>query len=329
MTNNSRRLYNYVIKQKRLILWGVLATLLMSLVELATGAMLKFITNLVDKFSGSLSDGVLKTAKLPIKYNVKNPITHERIEFFNTTLKGSHEIFKGMLYLCGAFLVLYFVFALFNYLRRVYMNAATQLILKDFKSDIYKKLLRLPYGFFQQNKTGDLVSRITYDVTTLNEIIDLLIEVARALIYIVVFIPVMFVMSWQLALFTILYFPIAVVFIEFLTRKIKRVSKHLTDNVGDYTAYLEEKINGIKLVKSFRKEQDEERQFESLITENFKHNLKYIKLKFALNPGSDFLGMIVLSIVYVFYCYKLSNGQADLGDFVFFLYLVNTAYKLV
>ena len=172
MTNNSRRLYNYVIKQKRLILWGVLATLLMSLVELATGAMLKFITNLVDKFSGSLSDGVLKTAKLPIKYNVKNPITHERIEFFNTTLKGSHEIFKGMLYLCGAFLVLYFVFALFNYLRRVYMNAATQLILKDFKSDIYKKLLRLPYGFFQQNKTGDLVSRITYDVTTLNEIID-------------------------------------------------------------------------------------------------------------------------------------------------------------
>lgn len=330
MNSNSKRLFQYIGKQKKLIALGVLATLLMSFIDLFTGSMLKFLTNLIDKFTGSFADGALIDAKLPVKYALKHPITGVNVELFKTTLKGADEIFQGMLFLCLIFVALYFLLSLSNYLRRVFMNAATQRILKDFKADIYQKILKLPFSFFHQNKTGDVVSRITYDVTTLSEIIDLLIEVARASIYLLVFVPVMFVMSWELSLFTILYFPLAVLLIDFITRKIKVVSKKITDNVGDYTAYLEEKINRIKLVKGFRKEKDEFKQFDDLVEDNYRHNLGLIKLKFALNPGSDFLGMIVLSIVYVFYSYKMTNGQGGtLGDIVFFLYLVKTAYKPV
>lgn len=330
MNSNSKRLFQYIVKQKKLISLGVLATLLMSFVELFTGSLLKFLTNLIDKFTGSFAEGVVKNIKLPVKYSIKNPINGEKVDIIKTTLKGNEEIFHGMLYLCLFFVVLYFLLSLFNYLRRVFMNSATQGILKDFKANIYAKILKLPFSFFHQNKTGDVVSRITYDVTTLSEIIDLLIEVARASVYILVFIPVMFIMSWELSLFTILYFPLAVLLIDFITRKIKVVSKKITDNVGDYTAYLEEKINRIKLVKGFGKEKEEYEQFDDLVTENYHHNIRLIKLKFALNPGSDFLGMIVLSIVYIFYSYKLTSGNGGtLGDIVFFLYLVKTAYKPV
>ena len=329
MKSNSKRLFQYIAKQKSLILLGVLATLLMSLVELFTGSMLKFLINLIDKFSGTFAEGLLKNAKLPAKYSIKNPITDKKIEIFNETLKGTDEIFQGMVILCLIFVGLYFLLSLFNYLRRVFMNAATQKILLNFKSDIYSKIVRLPYFFYHKNKTGDVVSRITYDVTTLSEIIDLLIEVARASIYILVFIPVMFFMSWELSLFTILYFPLAILLIDRITKHIKKVSKKITDNVGDYTAFLEEKINRAKLVKSYGKECDEEEAFDDLVKENYRHNLKLIKLKFALNPGSDFLGMIVLSVVYVFYSYKLTEGNGSLGDIVFFLYLVRTAYKPV
>ena len=234
-----------------------------------------------------------------------------------------------MIYLCLIFIGLYFLQALFNYLRRVFMNAATQKILLNFKSDIYSKVVRLPYFFFHKNKTGDVVSRITYDVSTLSEIIDLLIEVARASIYILVFIPVMFFMSWELSLFTILYFPLAILLIDRITKHIKKVSKKITDNVGDYTAFLEEKINRAKLVKSYGKECIEEQTFDTLVQENYRHNLKLIKLKFALNPSSDFMGMIVLSAVYIFYSFKLTHGSGSLGDIVFFLYLIRTAYKPV
>lgn len=329
MQSNSKRLFKYIARQKKLIWLGVLATLLVSLVELFTGSMLKFLIDLIDKFSGTFAEGMLKDAKLPAKFSIKNPITDTKIEIFKETLKGADEIFRGMLVLCLIFVALYFLQALFNYLRRVFMNAATQKILLNFKSEIYSKIVRLPYFFFHKNKTGDVVSRITYDVTTLSEIIDLLIEVARASIYILVFIPVMFLMSWELSLFTILYFPLAVILINLITKHIKKVSKKITDNVGDYTAYLEEKINRIKLVKSFGKQNEEESAFDTLVEENYRHNLKLIKLKFALNPGSDFLGMIVLSVVYIFYSYKLTNGSGSLGDIVFFLYLIKTAYKPV
>lgn len=329
MNSNSKRLFKYIGKQKKLISLGVLATLLMSLVELFNGSLLKFLINLIDKFSGTFADGIVKNAKLPAKFSIKNPITDGKIEIFNQTLKGTDEILKGMLVLCLLFVGLSFLLALFNYLRRVFMNAATQKILLNFKSDIYSKIVRLPYFFFHKNKTGDVVSRITYDVTTLNEIIDLLIEVARALIYILVFIPVMFLMSWELSLFTILYFPLAIILINRITKHIKKVSKKITDNVGDYTAYLEEKINSIKLVKSFGKQREEEQTFNTLVEDNYRFNLRLIKLRFALNPGSDFLGMIVLAVVYVFYSYKLTNGHGSLGDIVFFLYLIRTAYKPV
>lgn len=329
MQSNSKRLFKYIGKQQRLITLGVIATLLMSLVELFTGALLKFLTDVVDKFSGSFAEGLDKTAKLPLKFNIKHPITGEKISLIKRTLKGSDEILDALIIISLVFIGLYFLLALFNYLRRVFMNAATQRILQNFKSDIYTKILKLPYSFFSKNNTGDVVSRITYDVTTLSEIIDLLIEVARAGIYILVFIPVMFSMSWQLSLVTILYFPLSVILIDFVTRKIKTVSKNITDNVGDYTGFLEEKINRFKLIKVFGKEANEAQTFNRLIEENYQHNLKLIRLKFALNPASDLLGMILLTLVYIYYSFKVTHGGTSLGDIVFFVYLVRTAYKPV
>jgi ABC-type multidrug transport system fused ATPase/permease subunit len=327
--SNSRRLFRYIARQKKLIGFGILATLFMSLVDLATGGLLKFLTNQLSKIEGLFTGHGVDVIKFPLKYNIKIPLIDQKINLLNTTLKGSDAIFKALAGLSIVFLTLYLLLALFNYLRRVFMNAATQRILQQFKSDIYNKILRLPYTFFTANKTGDVVSRVTYDVTTLNEIIDLLIEVARASVYVLVFIPVMFYMSWQLSLFTILFFPLSVVFIDFVTRKIKRVSKSITDNVGDYTAFLEERINRFKLIKSFGKESAESQTFTQLVEDNYQYNLRLIKLRYSMNPTNDFLGMILLTVVYLFYSYKLTHGATSLGDIVFFLFLVKTAFKPV
>jgi len=327
MNNNSKRLFKYILKQKKKILLGVLATLLMSIIELLTGSMLKFLTDLIDSFSGSFVEKITNSVSLPVKYTIKFPLLNEKITILNTKLKGSEDIFKGMVILCFVFVGLYLLLAIFNYLRRVLMNAATQRILQNFKTDIYNKILKLPYSFFTSNKTGDVVSRITYDVNTLSEIIDLLIEVARTFVYVLVFIPVMLFMSWQLALVTILFFPISIIFIDFITRKIKKVSKKLTDNVGDYTAFLEEKINRIKLVKAYGKEGVEGKAFSCLVEKNYQYNLKLIKLKFSMNPTNEFVGIVLLAGIYIFYSYKLTHDSTSLGDIVFFLFLVKTLYK--
>lgn len=329
MQSINKRLYKYIVKQKTKIALGALATLLMTFIELFTGSLLKTLINLIDEFSGSFAKGVAENVQLHVKYKINLPLFNDSIQFINKKLSGPNEIFRGMVYLCLLFVAIYFLLALCNYLRRVFMNAATQRILQNFKNDIYEKILRLPYSYFSKNKTGDVVSRITYDVTTLSEIIDLFIEVARAAIYILVFIPVMFMLSWQLTIFTILFFPASIILIEYVTRFIKKVSKKLTDNVGDYTAFLEEKINRFKLIKGFRTEKQEAAKFSELVEDNYQHNLKLIKLKFSMNPTNDFLGMVALAVVFVFYSYRLTSGHTSLGEIVFFIYLVRTAYKPV
>lgn len=325
----SRRLFTYIFRQKRMILWGILATLLMGLVELFTGSLLKFLINLIDRFNGNFDRGIADHIRLPVNYRIDIPLFKEKVTLLDRTLTGADEILQGMMWLCLLFLALYFLLAMFNYGRRVFMNAATQRILQDFKNDIYRKTLSLPFSFFNRNKTGDVVSRITYDVTTLSEIIDLFIEVARAMVYILVFVPVMFAMSWQLSIFTILFFPLSVLVIDYVTRYIKKVSRKLTDNVGDYTAFLEEKINRFKLIKNARTEKQEEKAFADLVENNYQFNLRLIKLKFFLNPSNDFLGMILLAVIYLLYSYRLTRGEANLGDIVFYIYLVRTAYKPV
>ncbi|MDX2430288.1 MAG: ABC transporter ATP-binding protein [Bacteroides sp.] len=329
MKKTSHRLYSYIVRQKKLISLGILATLLMGLVELFTGSLLKFLINLIDKYTGSFDQGIAENINLPVKYQIDFPLFKEKVVLLDRTLSGAPEILRGMVWLCLLFLGLYFLLALFNYGRRVFMNAATQRILQNFKNDIYEKILRLPFSFFNRNKTGDVVSRITYDVTTLREIIDLFVEVARAGVYILIFVPVMFFMSWQLSIFTILFFPLSVIIINVVSRFIKKVSKKLTDNVGDYTAFLEEKINRFKLIKGARTEQKEAEAFAGLVESNYQYNLKLIKLKFSLNPTNDFLGMIALSAVYLIYSFRFSRGEFNLGDIVFYLYLVRTAYKPV
>jgi subfamily B ATP-binding cassette protein MsbA len=99
--------------------------------------------------------------------------------------------------------------------------------------------------------------------------------------------------------------------------------------VGDYTAFLEEKINRFKLIKGARTEKQEENTFADLVERNYQFNLRLIKLKFFLNPSNDFLGMIAVAVIYLLYSFRLARGEANLGDIVFYLYLVRTAYKPV
>ena len=126
-----------------------------------------------------------------------------------------------------------------------------------------------------------------------------------------------------------MFFPASIILIEYVTRSIKKVGKKLTDNVGDYTAFQRENLQRFTLIKGFRTEKQEAATFSELVEHNYQYNLKLIKLKFSMNPTNDFLGMVALAVVFIFYSYRLTSGHSSLGEIVFFIYLVRTAYKPV
>jgi len=319
MMSNKKRFFGYINRNKKFILFGVMFTILMGMVQIMTGTLLKLISDSIEKFvkSDSLS--------IPVKFSL--PFLKQKIVFLKTLLEGKEDIFWGLIYVALAYLTFSFFELMFEYFREVYMNAGAQKILQNFKSDIYGKLLRLPYKYFYSHKTGDLISRVTYDVTTMTDIINLFIELTRSFVYLIVLLPVMFFISWKVTLIVIIFFPISFILINIIIRKIEIVSKGITDNVGDYTAFLDEKINNFRLVKIFGQEEKEKTKFENLIEENYKLNLKNIKLISFLKPSNQFLGVVGLCIVFLYFDYKMVFSETKIGNAVFYLYILSQAFK--
>lgn len=318
-----KRLLKYLAREKGKITLGVLATMFLAAGETATGALLKIVTDSIKEISTFLSTNAGEIIELPLK--IKIPET--KIKILKVTLTGSDEVFRGMLLLCLAFIAIYILQALFDYAREVFMNAAAQRVLQSVKNDIYAKVLRLPAQFFDKNRTGDIVSRVTYDVTTLSQLIDLLIEVVRSGVYFIVLVPVLFWIDWKVAAFTVLFYPLSAVIIAEFSRRIKLVSKNLSDNVGDYTAFLEKKISSYRTVRSFVKEETEGASYQDLMEKNYRYNLKMILLKYVLKPSNELLGMFGVAMICAYFSYKLVYSDTTLGDAVFFLYIVKNAYK--
>lgn len=322
-----RLLWRYLLVQKWKITWGILATIAIGLMELFTGALLKFLTNTVTKIQGI--SGAADELKIPVKLNLDLDLFNRSTEIINTTLKGSEAILKGIIIISLVFFVLYLLQGLFLYLREIFMNLAIERVLQKFKSDILRAVLSSPVSFFNKNSTGDIISRVNYDLTVLTDTINLLVEISRFAIYMLMFIPAMFFINAQFAFYTVLFFPVSFILIRIIASVIKKSSLNVSDNVGDYNSFLEERINRLRFIKVNTTEQAEQDKFDKLVEQNYQYRKRLIFQRFFLKPSNEVLGMLVLAVLFIFFSKQLLAGSTNLGDIAFFLYLVKTSFKPV
>lgn len=321
----SKKIYNYIIKQKTKIFWGIIATILMGITEVFTGAFFKVLTDSLMSISKMKSG---KIWEIPINLKIPSPFHEKKIKIIKTVLSGHDEIAMGLLYLALIFLLIFTLKTIFQYFREVFMYSASERILQNFKEDVFGTIVKLPMPFFDENKTGDLVSRVTYDVTTLKEFVNLLIELTRSLSYIIIFIPILFFINWKITLFALIFFPISAILINWFTKKIKKQSKFLTDNIGLYTAFLEEKISHINTIKLFKKEDEEKQSFNRLVEENYLINFKLILLKYVLKPSNELLGILAIVLVFIFFIFQFKEKNIiPFGNIAFYIYILKNTFK--
>ena len=295
--------------------------------ELFTGALLKFLTNTVTKIQGISGAG--DELKIPVKLNLDLKLFDRSAEIINTTLKGNDAIIKGIIIISLVFFILYLLQGLFIYLREIFMNLAIERVLQKFKSDILKAVLASPISFFNKNSTGDIISRVNYDLTVLTDTINMLVEISRFAIYTIMFIPAMFIINSQFALYTVLFFPVSFILIRIIASVIKKSSLRVSDNVGDYNSFLEERINRLRFIKVNTSEKVEQEKFDDLVEKNYQYRKRLIFQRFFLKPSNEVLGMLVLAVLFIFFSKNLLAGNSNLGDIAFFLYLVKTSFKPV
>ena len=165
---------------------------------------------------------------------------------------------------------------LVSYLQVVSLQFMSHRIIEKLRKDVFHNIINLHYGFFIQNKTGSLITRITTDTYYLSGAMgNTYTALIKDSLTLIVLVGNMFYQNWKLACISIIVFPLAIIPVRVLGRKIRNVTKNLQHQIGNLASNLEEIFKGIKNVKSFNAEKYEVNRINKEIIRarhiNFKH----------------------------------------------------------
>ena len=151
--------------------------------------------------------------------------------------------------------VLFGAQAIFSYFRVVIFTNVTENVLKDIRQAAFRKLIYMPMDFYNQNKVGELTSRMSSDITQIQETLKTTVaEFFRQIVIVVGGIAFILVFSWKLALIMLSTVPVMAVIAVFFGRFIRKLSKSAQDQAASSNAIIEEALTGIANVKAFTNE---------------------------------------------------------------------------
>ena len=195
-------------------------------------------------------------------------------------------------------------------------------VVYDIRCDLYRHLLLLPVGFYETNKPGSIISKITTDTTLIQNIVGSSFSVAlRNLVMLLGAILMLFISSWQLSCYLLLLIPCVIIPLFIFGRKIKAASKSSQKSVGDLAGFIEETIASIRTIYAYTKETFMKGQYERTLSSVVRAALMVARTKVAL-----ILLVITLvfgGIVLVLWLgsYHVITGQMSAGELSSFIFL--------
>ena len=196
-------------------------------------------------------------------------------------------------------------------------------IVRDIRIEVYNKVLRLPLSFFSEERKGDIIARMSADVSvvenSLTSSLDMLIRNPIALV--VCFIT-LFTVSWQLTLFVLIILPLAGWVMGSVSRKLKSQSVVAQGQWGDIMSQLDETLGGLRIIKAFIAERKMSERFAK-INNGFRDAMNAMVIRqSSAHPMSEFLGTCVIVIVLWFGGALILNQYSPIDAAMFIFYLV-------
>lgn len=233
--------------------------------------------------------------------------------------KGSQYV----LLLLGACLVLLTgLKCLTAWLANFFMVPIRTGVLRDLRSQLFKKVVSLPIGFFTEERKGDVMSRMTNDVNEVEaSIMSTLDMLFKDPIMILVYLVTLLAISWQLTLFVLVLLPIAGFLIGRIGRSLKRASSKGQEQNAEILTQIDETLGGLRVVKAFNAEQKLIDRFLLLINATRATFNRINRRYYLAHPVSEFLGTALIAILLWFGGILILgyNSSIDAATFIYYL----------
>jgi len=229
----------------------------------------------------------------------------------------------ALLYLGLFLIVITFLKTGTAYLASYYMIPIRTGVVRDLRNQLYRKILSLPIGFFTEERKGDIISRMTNDVNEVEaSIISSLEMLFKNPIMILIYLIVMFAMSWELTLFVLLLLPFSGWLIGKIGKSLKQRSTLGQQQTGELLSQIEETLSGLRVIKAFNAEKSFQNKFAQL-NEKIRRTFNRINRRYNLaHPLSELVGTIVIAIVLWFGGVLILENHSSINAAEFIYYLI-------
>ena len=195
-------------------------------------------------------------------------------------------------------------------------------IVRDIRTMVYNKLLSLPMGFFSKQKKGDIIARMSGDVTEIEvSIVSSLDMLIKNPILIICYFGALIYLSWELTLFTISVVPLMAWGMGAIGKKLKRQSLEAQDKWSETMAQLDETLGGLRVIKAFIAEDKMKERFTVTANEYRKASGRVATRQASAHPVSEFLGSIMIMIVLWFGGTLILSDKAPIDAPAFIFYM--------
>lgn len=254
--------------------------------------------------------------------------------FIDSFLNSIEQAFQNFIFagdtttvlirICILILITFMMKNVFGYMQAYFLAHVEQGVIKDMRNASYKHLHKLPMSYFKNEKTGNLISRITNDVTVVqNSVSAVFLNLVREPLTIIVFMGIALSISWRLTIFSFVILPFSLGIIAYIGLKLRKQSTLLQAKMADITTVLHETISGVKIVKAFGMEKYENKKFMHETEGFFRLILKMVRIRNAASPITEFLSVVV-GVVIVYYGghLVLVEGSIRASEFLGFLFAI-------
>ena len=233
-------------------------------------------------------------------------------------LIGGNELILN--YIAGSAVLLYFLKGVFNYGQKYLISGMSQHVIVDLRKDLYEHLQKLSLSFFERQRTGDLMSRVTNDVNVIqNSLINGLSNLVLQPIMIIGIVGFLLYIDWKLALVSFLIIPLVSYVINKFGFKMRSVSTKIQNEMSNVTNILQETLSAVRIVKAFNNEEKEIKKFSDANDRTLKQNLKGVQIEATITPIVELIISVGAAAFLWYGGHKVLRGEMTTGELITFI----------
>ena len=214
---------------------------------------------------------------------------------------------------------IFFVRGVCGYLGAITMEHVAGHIVMTLRGAMHRKLIALPIQLIEDESPGSMISKFTYDATQITDAATNVVTVlVRDILTIVGLLGWMAYLDWRLTLVALIAVPIVIVIVRYFSRRLRLMSLHMQELMGEITHILTETIAGTKIIRLYEGQEQEQKRFKKSINAARHYRLKFISAASGTAPIAQFIISIALAIIIYAAARQSAADELTVGGFVSF-----------